>query len=132
MAVNSGVDGKVMVASATIATIDEWNSDIKEKLNTYVSFGSAWENKLKGIKGMNGSCKGTWDYADTTGQKVLADIMVGATTSVALKLYYSTTGYFSFTAFLSGMKTGNKADGKCDVEFNFEAHGAVTIAQEAI
>jgi predicted secreted protein len=128
MAVNSGIDGKVMVSAATIATIDEWSSDIKEKINTYTAFGSAWESKLKGVKSLNGSCKGTWDYADTTGQKVLADIIVGSTTSVALKLYYSTTGYFSFTAFLSGMKVSNKVDGKCDVEFNFESSGTVTIA----
>jgi len=128
MAVNSGVDGKVMISAATVATLDEWSSDIKEKLQTYVNFGSAWESKLKGIKSCNGSAKGTWDYADTTGQKALADIIVGTTTSVALKLYYSTTGYLSFTAYLSGMKISNKADGKCDVEFNFESSGAVTIA----
>ena len=76
--------------------------------------------------GATGSVKGSLDYADTNGQVALHTAIL-TTISAALKLYYSSTGYYSLTAFIDGMKVGNKVDGKVDIEFNFVVSGAVTV-----
>ena len=127
MAANSGIDGKVVIDSATIANISEWSLDIKHNVQDDTEFTDTWESKLKGLLGSTGSFKGCLDYADTNGQVALHTAMLG-TTTVTLKLYYSTTGYYSLTAYLTDLKSSNKVDGKCEVEYGFVVTGAVTIA----
>lgn len=127
MASNSGIDGKVVVGSDTILNISEWSIDIKHNVQDDTEFTDTWESKLKGLLGASGAIKGALDYADTTGQVALHTAMLG-TTTVTLKLYYSTTGYYSLTAYLTDLKSSNKVDGKVEVEYGFIVTGAVTIA----
>lgn len=126
MAANSGVDGKVVISAATVAKINEWAIDIKHNVQDQTGFTETWESKLKGLLGATGSFKGLLDYADTAGQVALHTAMLG-TTTVTLKLYYSTTGYYTLTAFLDGLKSSNKHDGKVEVEYGFVVTGAVTL-----
>lgn len=127
MAAISGIDGKVLISAATVAKISEWSIDIKHNVQDQTGFTETWESKLKGLLGATGSFKGLLDYADTAGQVALHSAMLG-TTTVALKLYIDTTQYYSLTAFLDGLKSSNKVDGKVEVEYSFVVTGAVTVA----
>lgn len=127
MASNSGIDGKVVVGSDTILNINEWAIDIKHNVQDDTEFTDTWESKLKGLLGASGNFKGCLDYADTNGQVALHTAMLG-TTTVALKLYFSATGYYSLTAYLTDLKSSNKVDGKVEVDYGFVVTGAVTIA----
>ena len=105
MAANSGVDGKVVLTASTVANISEWNLDMKHNVQDDTEFTDTWESKLKGLLGASGSFKGSFDYADTNGQVALHTAFLG-TTSVALKLYYSSTGYYTIAAaFLADLKS---------------------------
>jgi predicted secreted protein len=126
MAANSGIDGKVVIAAATVAKITEWSIDIKHNVQDQTGFTETWESKLKGLLGASGTFKGLLDYADTNGQTALHTAMLG-TITVTLKLYYSTTAYYSLTAFLTDLKSSNKVDGKVEVEYGFSVTGAVTM-----
>ncbi len=127
MAANSGIDGKVMLSAATIANINEWSLDIKHNVQDDTEFTDTWESKLKGLLGASGSFKGSFDYADTNGQVALHTAMLG-TTSIALKLYYSTSNYYNIAAaFLTDLKSSNKVDGKVEVEYGFVVNGAVAM-----
>lgn len=126
MAVASGIDGKVMIGAATVLSITEWNSDIKHSIQDVTSFTDTWEQKIKGLLGASGSLKGITDTADTTGQTVLLNAALN-TTTVTLLLYLSATKYFTVTAFIDGVKTSNKVDGTCEVEFSWVADGAITL-----
>ena len=127
MAANSGVDGKVTLAGSTIAKISEWSLDLKHAVQDQTGFTETWESKLKGLLGGSGSFKGSFDYADTNGQKALHTAFL-ATTSVALKLYYSSTGYYDMLAFINGVKPANKVDGKVEIEYGFDITGSVIVA----
>ena len=128
MAANSGIDGKAVLASATIAKISEWSLDIKHNVQDQTGFTETWESKLKGLLGSTGSLKAVFDYADTNGQVALHTAMLNGT-SIALKLYYSATGYYNIAAaFLDGIKSSNKVDGKVETEYSFVVNGAVTLA----
>jgi hypothetical protein len=128
MAANSGINGKVVISAATVAKCNEWSLDTKHNVQDQTGFTETWETKLPGLLGATGSIKCTFDYADTAGQKALVDAFL-AKTSVALKLYYSSTGYWNIAAaYLDGMKPANKVDGKVEIEFSFVADGAVSIA----
>ena len=127
MASNSGIDGKVVVGSDTVLNINEWAIDIKHNVQDDTEFTDTWESKLKGLLGAGGNFKGCLDYADTNGQVALHTAMLG-TTTVELKLYYSTTGYYSLTAFLTDLKSSNKVDCIVEVDYGFVVTGAVTIS----
>lgn len=127
MAANSGIDGKVVLSAATIVKITEWSLDIKHSVQDQTGFTETWESKLKGLLSASGSLKAIFDYADTNGQVALHTAMLN-TTSVALKLYYSATNYYNVAAaFLDGLKSSNKVDGKVEVEYSFVVSGAVTM-----
>jgi len=128
MAANSGIDGKAVLSAATIAKVTEWSLDMKHAVQDQTGFTETWESKLKGLLGASGSIKAVFDYADTNGQTALHTAFL-TTASIALKLYYSTTGYYNIAAaFIDGMKPANKVDGKVEIEFSFVVSGAVTIA----
>jgi hypothetical protein len=128
MAANSGILGKVVVSAATVAKINEWSLDTKHNVQDQTGFTETWESKLPGLLGATGNFKGSFDYADTNGQKALVDAFL-AKTSVALKLYFSATEYWNIAAaYLDGMKPANKVDGKVEIEFSFTVSGAVTVA----
>jgi hypothetical protein len=128
MAANSGIDGKVTLGAATIAKVTEWSMDVKHNVQDQTGFTETWESKLKGLLSASGSIKCAFDYADTAGQVALHTAML-ATTSVALKLYYSSTGYYNIAAaFIDGLKASNKVDGKVEVEYSFVVNGAVTVS----
>jgi len=129
MAASSGIDGKVVLNAATVLNITEWSLDVKHNVQDKTAFADTWEQKLNGLRGATGSFKGQFNAdssaGDLTGQKLLSDAAL-AGTSVALKLYYSTIGYYTIgVAFLSGMKVGNKVDGVCEIEFTFTVSGTV-------
>lgn len=126
MAANSGIDGKVVLTASTVANISEWNLDMKHNVQDDTEFTDTWESKLKGLLSGTGSFKGSFDYADTNGQTALHTAFLG-TTTVALKLYFNSTDYYSLTAYLTDLKSSNKVDGKVEVEYAFVATGAITI-----
>jgi predicted secreted protein len=127
MPANSGVDGKVTLSGSTVAKISEWSLDIKHAVQDQTGFTETWESKLKGLLSASGTFKGSFDYADTNGQVALHSAFL-ATASVALKLYYSSTGYYDFVAFLNGIKPANKVDGKVEIEYGFDVTGSVAVA----
>lgn len=125
MAIISGIDGKVVVGVATILDIEEWIMDVKHNLRTYVVYGQAWEQKLKGVRGAKGSIRGFYNSADTTGQIALQSAALNGTT-VALKLYYDSSNYYTIAiAYISNLTVHSRANGDVVCEFDYEVSGAV-------
>ena len=127
MAVASGIDGKVKIGSDTLLSITEWSLDIKQSVQDVTAFGDTWEQKIKGLLGASGSLKGICDVADTTGQFLLYNTTLLTTVTVTLLLYVTAAKYYTATAYIDGMKIGNKVDGVAEVEFSFVVDGAITL-----
>lgn len=125
MAAESGINGSVVLGANSVLNISEWSIDIKNNIQDSTAFGDTWEQKLPGLKGATGNLKGLLNVGDTTGQALLKTAVLAGTT-VALILY-NNANHYDFTAFIDGLKTDNKVDGVCEVEFSFVADGAVTL-----
>lgn len=126
MSANSGIEGKVMMGANTVLNITDWSLDVKHKTNNITNFTEEWDTFVKGLKSATGSLKGQFNYADTNGQKALVDACL-AGTPVALKLYYSTTGYYTIAEAYLEMKVSSKVSGIAEAEFSFTVSGAVTV-----
>ena len=127
MAVASGIDGKVQIGSDTILSITEWSLDIKQSVQDVTAFGDTWEQKIKGLLGASGSLEGICDTGDTTGQFLLFNTTMLTTVTVTLKLYVTSTKYYTATAYIDGIKIGNKVDGVAEVEFSFVVDGSISL-----
>lgn len=126
MAVASGIDGKVLIGTNTVASITEWGLDIKQAVQDKTAFTDLWEGKIKGLLGASGSLKGILDTDDTNGQVALQNAILN-TTTVTLLLYCNSTNFYTATVYIDGLKAGDKVDGVADVEFSFIADGEVTF-----
>lgn len=124
MAVLLGRAGKVMVASATVAEIDEWTVQTTPEIKDVFAFGDTTKRKQPTILEWSGTFKGKFDNTDTNGQ--LALITAGlAMSSVAIKLYVDGTHYWSGTAYL-GLAQDAKADDFVNASYTLTGSGALT------
>lgn len=127
MSSHSGIDGKAVKDSNTIANISEWTLDIKHAPQDDTEFTDTWESDLPGILSGTGTLKGSFDEDDTY-QAALQAAML-AKTSIALKLYVDATNYWNIAAaYLTDLKSSNNVKGKVEVEYGFKANGAIAWA----
>lgn len=125
MSSHSGILGKAVKDSNTIANISEWTLDIKHAPVDDTEFTDTWESDVAGILSASGTLKGSFDEDDTY-QAALQAAML-AKTSIVLKLYYDGSNYWSIAAaYLTDLKSSNNVKGKVEVEYGFKVNGAVT------
>ena len=124
MAALAGKGGKVVVAAATVAEIEEWTYSPQVELYEKTAFLATSKTRLAGVNDGSGSFKGRHDQSDTNGQVVLHNAMLAGTV-VALKLYTDTIGahFYSGNAFIKGKPMKASVLGLVEVQFDFQADG---------
>ncbi len=127
MAVFTGYGGKVMVGTATVAELSEWDLDISLDTEQTNAFQDQWKEYTPTLKEWSGKASGRWDMTDTTGQKALQDAMLGGTT-VTIKLYIDNTKNYSGTAIIDKISIKTSAEGVAEVDFSFKGSGALTYS----
>ena len=124
MAALAGKYGKVVVAAATVAEIDEWtltpSTDIFEK----TPFGATSKTHVAGLNDSTGSFKGRHDMTDTNGQVVLHNAML-AGTQVTLKLYVDGTHFYTVPALIKAKPMKAAVSGLVEAQFDFQGDGDV-------
>lgn len=126
-----GKNGKVIIGTATVANLKDWelNLDSQEISSTY--FGSdAFETKAPGTKSWSFTTTG--DYivdTDTDGQKAMQDAYL-AGTYLTVKLYTDATHYYTGKSFVKSMKVKNDAAGLVTVDFTFTGTEALTTDED--
>src|SRR6266705_532367 len=99
MAALAGKAGKVVVAAATVAEIDEWNYTPTTDLIDKTPFLATSKTHIAGLNDGTGSFKGRHDMTDTNGQVALRNAQL-AGTQVTLKLYVDATHFYTIPALL--------------------------------
>jgi len=129
MAIFPGYGGKVIVAAATIADLDNWTLDISRKTIDVAAFNDSdpsWDAKYPMSGAWSGKAKGRWNMGDTAGQKVLQDSLIGTVATVTMKFYIDTAKYYTGTAYVTGISVDQPRDGIVTADFTFEGTGALT------
>lgn len=128
MAALHGKGASVLVASATVAEIDEWNLDIDRSSHDITKFalaGLPWKAFAMGLVGAKVKFQGRLDMTDTNGQVVLFNSLT-SDTALVMTFNLSATHNFGFSAFVE--KFSGKAPIKDmeTVSWDMVVSGAVT------
>lgn len=127
MAVLHGKGASVMVASATVAEMDEWSLDIDRKSHDITKFGLAglpWQIFAVGLVGAKVKFQGRLDMTDTNGQVALFNSLT-TDTALVIALNLSATHNFGFSAFVEKMSSKAPIKDMETVSWDMVVSGAV-------
>lgn len=128
MAALSGTAGSVVYiggGTAIVGEIAEWRLDATMAPVEVTAFGDNWTEFLPSVRAWTGSFSGNFDPADTVQGSVVSSMLGGS--AVSLRLYASSTKYYSGSAYVNSMGPGISQKGKGDIQFGFTGHGALTL-----
>ncbi len=120
----AGKFGKVVIAAATVAELDEWNLTPATDIFDKTPFLATSKTHLAGLNDSTGSFKGRHDMTDTNGQVALHNAML-AGTQVTLKLYVDATHFYTVPALIKAKPIKAAVTGLVDVQFDFQGDGDV-------
>ena len=124
MAARSGLTGKLVLSSSTVANIATWSLNTTVPMNDTTSFTEEWKTKLPGPGEWTISAEGFYNDDDTNGQAAIQTAYL-AKTSVTIKGYVDATNYYSGTAYISSMTVSNDANGVVKITYEFSGTGAI-------
>jgi predicted secreted protein len=132
MAAVAGYAGQVRVATGVVLDVQEWNGDFSmaELDTTALAAAGGATTLIMGLFTGKVSISANYNYADTTGQKLLQDAFF-ARTSVTLNLDTAASGSnrtFTGTAFVTKIGPAVKVDDLVKIDFDVRFSGAVTFA----
>jgi hypothetical protein len=131
MATYKGKDGSVTFAGGTVAQVEEFTLHTEVDVLDVTHMGDVWERKLPDLGRWNGTVRCSFDYGDTTGQKVMTDKVVGATpggTAATIELVIATGKKFTGSAFITSLDVTHATRAVAKATFNFVGDGALTVA----
>lgn len=127
-----GKIGKVKVASAVVADIDNWSIDNDRDEKESTAFGDAalpFRSWVMGLIGSSGSFSGRLNMGDTNGQLAIWNSM---TSDTPLTLHLQTDGTtpheFAVSAFIKKFSAGTKVDDLESLSCDFRVTGAPTYS----
>ena len=130
MATYRGQDGSVALGTNVVGEIDSWEMDAKLDTLETTKMGDTFHGYRTGLSGGTGRAVAHFDYGDTNGQKVLADLIFGATpagTIANLRLRLSATKYFSGAAILTQTVIRGSLTTLFMVDFSFLFNGEIDV-----
>jgi len=129
MALFTGVSGKVVVGSSTVANVTSFSITVEARELEAGAMGqtpAGWSQYITGLRSWSGRIEASWDLTDTAGQKALFDALTGLT-PVTLYLYIDTTRYFTGQAYITSSETTVPYDGIDTITFDVRGTGALTL-----
>lgn len=114
--------------ATTVALITQWQGTVTLELYDQTALGDIWTSNVAGFRKLAGTIDGSWDVTSDTGQTLLHNAIMNATT-LALDLYVdSVNGHgYSCIAYLSQFQTTTPVAGLVKFTCNFENQGQVTF-----
>jgi hypothetical protein len=127
MALLAGNVGAVKLSTNTVAQIQKWTLSFGPNLQDTAAFGDAWEEKSKALLKWSGSFSGqALAFGDdTNGQDALAGAALAGTT-VALRLYESSTKYYSGNAFVEFSGDADESSASQGRTYTFTGTGTLS------
>ena len=124
MAARSGLTGKLVLGTDTVANIGTWTLNSTVPMNETTSFTETWKTQLPGPGEWSIDAEGFYNDDDTNGQVAIQTAYL-AKTSVTIKAYVDATNYYSGTAYISKFSPANDAKGVCKISLTFSGTGAL-------
>lgn len=125
----SGTAGSVVLVSGgttLVGWITEWDFSKSMDVVETTSFGNNNRTIIPGIKSGSGSFSGSFDDADTAQAALVTAYEAG--TYIGLRLFMGTAKYWNIgSALLTEIGPSMSVDGKEDVGYSFDAHGASAL-----
>jgi hypothetical protein len=122
MATVAGKIGKVQLAGATVAEIDDWTFNPSADVLETTAFGATSKTRVAGLMDNSGSFKGRLDTTDTNGQVALRTALL-AGAPIALALFTDATHAYRGSAILKGAPAKSAVATLVDVQYDFMGTG---------
>jgi len=127
MAILSGNVGAVKLSTNQVAQIQKWSLSVGPNLQDTASFGDTWEEKSPALLKWSGSFTGqALAFGDdTNGQDALRTAALAGST-VSLRLYESSTKYYSGTAYIELALEADESSATQGRTYTFTGTGALS------
>ena len=126
MSVLAGKDGAVYLGANKIGYLDTYSLSIEQGTTETSKFDDQWKEFIGTAKGWSGSFSGTFDYADTDGQKAIIDDLIGNGGEVTLAFKTSMNLILIGDAQISNASVGGSHGDKITISFNFQGSDGFT------
>jgi hypothetical protein len=126
MALLAGNVASVKIGANTVLQVQKWSLSFGPNLQDTASFGDTWDEKSKALLKWSGSfaAQALTFADDTTGQDALNAAALAGTT-VALRLYESSTKYWSGNAFIELSADADESSATQGRSYTFTGTGAL-------
>jgi hypothetical protein len=125
VALYTGKDGNVKIATNTVAEMDKWTLQIQHKQDEAAAFGDSWDEPESARGSWSGSFSGRAVDSDANGQDALRTAAINGTV-VALRLYIDSDSYWSGNAYISLNHDVDAGAANQTISYNFTGKGAVS------
>jgi hypothetical protein len=125
MAVISGQDGKLTIATTDVVLITKWDLSLSAETSETTNFDSSGYREY-GVIGLKSGTASVEGFLNST----VGSLAVGS--SAAAKLYVGASSYYGGTAVVKSVKITNDSKDIIGVSYDLEFTGAITEVTGAV